>query len=149
LNLITWERNFNLLLSESWIKLIIGSTITPLTIHNLPDLIERLNIWRKTRPVYHYFNSVDSPSYMFIDIFGDLFKDDFARAMELMPDNDDDSKHIKEYLLGITKQSCSTGINQIEITKLAVFLDEMDRRRKTSWRETFPWLIKTIDKVIA
>jgi hypothetical protein len=86
---------------------------------------------------------------MFIDIFGDLFKDDFARALELMPDNDDDSKHIKEYLLGITKQSCSTGINQIEITKLAVFLDEMDRRRKTSWRETFPWLIKTIDEVIA
>jgi hypothetical protein len=143
LDLELWERNFNLLLAEPWIKIIIGSTITPLTVHTLPDLIERINQWNQTRPVYHYFNSVNSPEYMFIDIFGDFFREDFDRCLELF---DPSRVEVKKYLQGIADQSCSTGINTVQITNLKTVLDELDRRRNTNWRQIFPWLTEIIDQ---
>lgn len=147
LNLEKWERNFLMLLEEPWIKLIIGSTITPLTVHTLDQLMERINHWRKQRPVYHYFNSVNSPSYMFIDMFGDLFKEDFARCLMLVGD-EPDQLQVKKYLQGIADQSVAKGINKVEIHKLETFLNEMDRRRNTNWKETFPWLVEPINQVL-
>ena len=85
LNLVSWEKNFEYLLGERWINLIVSSTTTPLTIKTLPDLLQKIKEWNTIRPVYHYQNSVNSPSYMFIDIFGDIFINDFNRALELNP----------------------------------------------------------------
>lgn len=141
LKLSQWEENFNLLLAEPWIKLIVGSTVTPLTVGTLDQLVKKINEWNKQRPVYHYFNSVNNPSYMFIDIFGDLFQDDFERALNLMEPSD-----VKLYLAGIAQQSKSRGINHIEVAKMVSVLDELDKRRKTSWRTTFPKLTKQVDQ---
>jgi hypothetical protein len=141
LDLVAWEANFEYLVSQPWINLIVGSTVTPLTIKTLPDLLERINNWNQMRPVYHYQNSVNAPSYLFIDIFGDIFQEDFARAIELKSDSG-----ARDYLAGIAQQSGSTGPNVSEITKLYNFLNEMDRRRHTSWPKTFPWLITEFAK---
>ncbi len=61
LNLQEWERNFEYLLDQSWINLIINSTVTPLTVKTLPDLLEKINHWNHKRKVYHYQNSVNDP----------------------------------------------------------------------------------------
>jgi hypothetical protein len=139
LDLVQWEKNFNLLLAEPWIKLVIGSTITPLTIGTLDQLMERVKQWNQIRPVYQYFNSVNNPSYMYIDIFGSLFEDQFERCLGLAADSP-----VKHYLEGIALQSKHTGINSAEITKLYAVLTELDSRRKTNWRTTFPWLVDPI-----
>ena len=143
LDLTVWETNFKLLLAEPWIKLIVGSTITPLTIHTLDQLIIRINEWNQTRPVYHYFNSVNSPSYMYIDIFGDLFREDFDRCLAAF---NPDRKEIRNYLQGIANQSVSCGVNPTQIRLLRGVLDELDRRRNTDWRKTFPWLVSAVDQ---
>ncbi len=148
LNLVEWQGNFEILVKESWLKLVVGSTITPLTIHTLVDLIDRLNHWRQYRTIHHYFNSVTSPSYMFIDIFGDLFKADFQKALAAMPDHDANQIRVKQYLDGIAKQSASKEINRDEVLKLATFLDEMDRRRNTHWPTAFPWLEQPIKRIL-
>jgi organic radical activating enzyme len=145
LNLAQWERNFLMLLDQPWIKIVIGSTITPLTIGTHDQLLERINIWRQKRPVYHYFNSVNSPSYMYIDIFGDLFVNYFERCLELF-DSVDESQ-LKLYFKGIAEQSYSNGVNIEEVKKLTVVLNELDRRRNTNWRLAFPWLVKPIDNI--
>ena len=147
LDLIKWEQNFLMLLEQPWIKLIIGSTITPVTVHTLDQLIERINNWNKHRPVYHYFNSVNSPSYMFIDIFGSLFIDDFNRCLDIVG-SDPERANVKKYLEGIAKQSASKGVNRSEVIKLQTFLNEMDRRRGTNWQQTFPWLVDPITTII-
>lgn len=147
LDLVKWEKNFLMLLEQPWIKIIIGSTITPLTIHTLDQLMERINVWRRQRPVYHYFNSVNSPSYMFIDMFGDLFQADFARCQALVGDSQD-QQQVKKYLQGIAEQSTANGVNVKEVIKLETFLNEMDRRRGTDWRKTFPWLVDPISQII-
>lgn len=141
LDLRSWQENFEYLLSQPWINLIINSTITPLTVRTLPDLLERINTWSAVRPIYHYQNSVNSPSYMFIDIFGDLFRADFERALQLKPDHTPEQKASRLYLDGIARQSVATGPNQRQIRQLWHFLNEIDRRRHTSWPRVFPWLV--------
>jgi organic radical activating enzyme len=147
LDLARWQQNFELLVEEPWLKLIVGSTITPLTVHTLVDLIDRLNYWRQRRTIYHYFNSVNGPSYMFIDIFGDLFQLDFQNALAAMPEHNLDQIKVKQYLDGIAKQSSCKGTNRSEVIKLVTFLDEIDRRRNTHWREVFPWLEEPIKRI--
>jgi hypothetical protein len=146
LNLTVWERNFEYLLSQPWINLIVSSTVTPLTVRTLPDLLEKIQIWNKTRTVHHYQNSVNYPDFMFIDIFGDIFVKDFERALLLKPDQTPEQKNSKKYLAGIASQSASNPPNLPMITKLYNFLNKMDQRRSTNWRETFPWLIPEFEQ---
>jgi organic radical activating enzyme len=146
LNLQNWEKNFEYLISQDWINLIISSTVTPLTVKTLPDLLEKIQIWNQSRRVYHYQNSVNGPSYMFIDMFGNIFAEDFKKALSLKPDTTPEEHSSKEYLKGIAKQSASRGPNIPEITRLFNFLNQMDQRRSTSWKITFPWLVTEFAK---
>lgn len=140
LNLTTWEKNFNYILSKDWITITIGSTITPLTIKSLHRLMEKINQWNSIRPVYWYGNSVNYPEYMFIDMFGDIFQDDFNKAIELMPNTLPEHQSVRNYLIGIRDQSGNTGINLTRIEKLYTMLETFDQRRNTNWRDVYPWL---------
>lgn len=146
LDLKIWEKNFEYLVTQDWINLIISSTVTPLTIKTLSELLEKIQVWNQTRRVYHYQNSVNYPSYMFIDIFGDVFVEDFEKSLALKLDNTPEEKSSKQYLKGIATQSANSGPNIPEITKLFNFLNQMDQRRSTDWRKTFPWLINEFEK---
>jgi hypothetical protein len=72
INLDLWEKNFNYLLNQPWINLIVNSTLTPLTIKTFPDLLEKINVWSKKRKIYHYQNSVNGLENQLIDIFGNI-----------------------------------------------------------------------------
>ena len=146
LDLENWEKNFEYLLTQPWINLIISSTVTPLTVKTLPDLLEKINRWNQTRPVWHYQNSVNSPDYMFIDMFGDIFSKDFERALELKPNNTPEQQASREYLAGIAQQSASRQPDVGKITTLFDFLHQMDLRRGTDWSRTFPWLVHEFAK---
>lgn len=146
LDLHVWETNFEYLLNQHWINLIIGSTVTPLTVKTFPALLERINQWNTVRHIYHYQNSVTRPSHMFIDIFGDIFSDDFARALALKPTDTDEQRSSKTYLAGIAKQAAHTGPNIKEITNLFNFLNSNDHKRGTSWPQVFPWLVDEFAK---
>jgi len=146
LDLENWEKNFEYLLGQPWINLIISSTVTPLTVKTLPDLLEKINRWNQTRPVWHYQNSVNGPDYMFIDMFGDIFGKDFERALELKPNNTPEQQASREYLAGIARQSASGEPDVGKITKLFNFLNQMDQRRGANWSHTFPWLVDEFAK---
>ena len=77
---------------------------------------------------------------MHVDILGDVFVDDFNRAIQIMPENDAEQINIKKYLQGIAQESASKGFDTEEIIKLREFLTELDRRRATNWQRVFPWL---------
>jgi hypothetical protein len=139
LSLQLWEENFLYVLSKKWINLIIGSTITPLTVKTFPELIQKINDWSKVRKVYHYQNSVNFPTNQLINIFGNIFEEDFKRALELKPENTNEEIASKEYLEGIYKSSKTEPVID-EIKNLHNFLNLIDFRRGTNWRTTFPWL---------
>jgi hypothetical protein len=141
LDLSVWQQNFEYLVHQSWINLIINSTVTPLTVKTLPALLQKINVWSTTRKIYHYQNAVNSPSYMFIDIFGDIFQDDFADALAIKPNVTLEEQASWRYLQGIAQQSAHRVPNVPEIKKLFSFLNENDRRRHTNWPTVFPWLV--------
>lgn len=140
LDLSVWEQNFEILVHEHWIKLIVGSTLTVLTVWTLAELIERINKWRKIRDIHHYFNEVDQPSQLMVDILGNALSDDFDRAIALVPEHSPEQINTKNYLRGIAKQSQSKGVDRDKCLKMVAYLDELDRRRNTNWAETFPKL---------
>lgn len=146
LDLAQWEKNFEYLLSQSWINLIINSTVTPLTVKTLPDLLQKINQWSQQRTIYHYQNSVNGPEHMMIDIFGDIFVEDFRRAIELKPVNTPEQIASKNYLLGIAQQSAHRGPRPQLITTLFETLNTLDQRRRTDWQQTFPWLVDEFAK---
>jgi hypothetical protein len=61
---------------------------------------------------------------MFIDIFGDIFAEDFKQALELKPNTTPEEQSSKEYLKGIAIQSASDSPDIPEITRLFNFLNQ-------------------------
>jgi len=139
-----WEENFKFLCEQKWLTLNINQTISPLTIKTMPELLRRLAIWRETKKIGHWFSGVGpGPSCMEVNVLGgDIFADDFAEIMSLMPERDQEDLDAKAYMQGIIKQSASTGPDAEQIRDLLVYLDEKDRRRGTDWTKLFPWLVE-------
>ena len=146
LDLTQWEENFRYLIDQRWIKLNINNTISILTVKTLPDLLDKLSQWAENRKIEHYFTQVYYPSYMTLDILGkEEFQKDFSKILSMMETKSWRGTEAKKQMEGIISTNVSAKFNQTETLKLLTFLDEMDRRRNTNWRELFPWLIKYED----
>jgi hypothetical protein len=80
------------------------------------------------------------------DIFdADLLDPYFAQVLEAMPADTWQQQEARKYMQGVRQQIASTKKNPTEINKLRTYLDELDRRRNTNWRKTFPWLTGVLD----
>jgi hypothetical protein len=121
--------------------------LTPLTVKTLPELLRKINQWNLKRKVYHYQNSVNGiDHHMAIDVFGDIFTQDFDLAIGLKSTQTPEEIASRNYLVGIAQQSAHGGPRPKQIHELFDFLNTMDQRRNTSWPQTFPWLIAEFTK---
>jgi len=145
MNLSQWENNFEYLLKQKWLTVNINQTISLLTIKTMPVLLAKLNHWREQRPVGHFFSVVTpQPTYLHPNILGpDIFKNDFDEILNLMPNNINYT-----YMEGIANDYAKSSADQTEIVKLKTYLDEIDRRRNTVWKNTFPWLSQELEHVV-
>ena len=140
LDLAQWERNFEKLVNLGWIRLQVNLAITPLSIPHTYDLVKRVNLWRKTTPVYMNFMSVQDPPYMNPNIFGNVFAKDFAKIISIMPTDSDININFRNYMIGISKEISAKEPNIEQIKNLKIYLDELDRRRNTNYKQLWPWL---------
>jgi hypothetical protein len=141
LNLDDWQKNWNYLLKQDWAMLAINHAISSLTIKTLPDLIERMNVWQEQHEIHHSFMNVTDPNLLNPEVFGaGVFDEDFDRILALMPNDTFRQRGHKEHMLGIKMKIANHPRDLNRIHQLRVYLDEMDRRRGTNWRELFPWL---------
>ena len=147
ISLAHWKKNFNYLMNNRWLVLNINQTISVLTIKTMPNLLQKLNSWRQTRPIGHFFSGVDpGPNYLKAEIVGEnFFKVDAEEILELMPNNDEQNTAAKEYMTGILNHVNNSKRNKEQLDNLIIFLDEKDRRRGTSWKTIFPWLAELIN----
>jgi hypothetical protein len=79
-------------------------------------------------------------------MFGDIFVNDFRRAIDLKPEQTPEEISSKNYLIGIAKQSANKTPDIKRITELYHYLNTLDQRRNTNWRNVFPWLIDEFSK---
>ena len=147
IDLAQWEKNFEILLKNKWIKTSVNLTLSVLSVKTTPDLLEKINNWRKTSKIGMSISGVTpKPSWLMIDIFGpELFANDFKRILELLPADQGFEQRNVDYVKGIIAVTAAPK-KQEEILKLYTFLEEKDRRRGTNWKEVFPWLIPEFKK---
>lgn len=139
LNLL--QKNFESLLGRSWASLSVNSTISSLTIKQMPELMKKINHWSQQHhePILHSFNysrTIDNPF-----IFGrGVFDQDFEKILSLMPEDTDIQRSQKSMMNGIAESLKNTDANLEKIKNFKLYLDQLDQRRKTNWRALFGWL---------
>lgn len=150
LDLNQWEKNFTYLLSQKYLYLNINQTISALTIKTMPALLLKLVEWRKIHKIGHWFSEVSpGPEYMKPGILGgQIFKEDLEKILSLMPTDTGENLQAYNYMQGIASHITSQNPCPEKIQDLLVYLDEKDRRRGTSWRSLFPWLIGFDQRVV-
>lgn len=145
LDLDEWETNFTYLLDKPFVQLCINSAINPLSIFTTDQLVQRMNVWNNSLPeerkISYSFMTVMRPLWMDPAIFGEgVFEQAFDSILSHMPETSLSERSAKEHMAGIAKQVCTAKRNTGMILGLIDYLDEIDRRRGTSWRPLFPWL---------
>ena len=146
----TWIKNFERLMKEPWLTLHVNQTISVLTIKTMPGLIEKIKIWKSQREIGHFFSVVaPGPEYLVPGILGNkVFEEDFKHILELMPQDTKEDQLALNCMQGIAHGYSQSTPNTVDMLKLKTFLDETDRRRGTSWTDTFPWLVKELEHVV-
>jgi len=146
IDLAQWLDNFDYLLSHRWIYISVNSTITSLTIKTLPDLIDLLNERSRQRQIHHAFGIVDGRPCLHPGIMPRGFwSQDFDHVLAVMPRGQKWQDLAYDYMRGIAAAIDAAEPNPQQQINLCRYLDEIDRRRETNWRLTFPWLANHLE----
>ena len=129
--------------SEDWLYLNVNQTVSNMTIKTMPELIEKINQYSRHRHIGHYFQFVTGYDFQHPDIYDySMWADDFERILAVMPTDTVIHQEAVSRMIGLQKRLQDTcKQDNVKIGKLHTYLDEMDRRRGTDWRELFPYLI--------
>jgi len=149
MNIEQWQKNFDYLAAQKWIKLNINQTLTSLGMKTIKHLLQYVNQHRQHRKIEHYFQSCLRNPHLETKIFGPgYFDKDFGEILSFMPGLTWQDQHARKLMEGIWLETNSGTRNNQQLGNLRAFLDEIDRRRGSNWKETFPWLQKELDHVV-
>jgi len=145
LNLDKFEERFAWAASEdpTWLKLNVNQTVTCLTMRTMADLIDKVSSYSKYKHIGHYFQFYTGPQmFQHPNTFAyDFWEKDFDNIFKAMPKNTEEQLEAIPRMTGMQKYlQTFTTHNREDIEKLKILLDELDRRRKTNWRNVFPYL---------
>lgn len=128
---------------DDWLRFNVNQTVTCLTIKTMPELINKINYYSKNKHIGHYFQFyTGSEMYQHPQIFAyDMWEESFNDIYKSMPTRTIHQREAIPRMQGLQKQlQLFKKHNYVEINKLHIYLDELDRRRKTNWRNIFPYL---------
>jgi hypothetical protein len=125
----------------SWLHLNINQTVTAMTIKTMPDLIKKIAHYSKIKNIGHWFQFYTGPhmfqhpkifSYQewattFDEIYVEMRTDTYEQR-DAIP-----RMQGLQRLLEQQTENDWEGIGQLQ-----TYLDELDRRRGTNWRDLFP-----------
>lgn len=152
LDLKTFENNILMLLKHRVFRVGLLSTVTSLSIKEMPSLAEKFLEWKKTHDLFWYIANVlpvDSSPFDPKIFRYEIFENDLKKTLDLIPDVTWDDLRTRELLQGILvsiRHSSATDPHRGK--ELIKYLDEIDRRRNLDWKQTFPWLHREIDNVV-
>jgi hypothetical protein len=143
MDLATFEENMNYLINECpEIIPTMNWTVSALSIPYIPELIHKVIEWNKTRFVAVNYNKCIDPIHYDPHIMpkGTYTKyiKEILELNKLMYNTHDDIPII--YAEGIFNEIENSPARPDMIEKLKKQLDLLDSRRRTNWKETFPWL---------
>ena len=142
LDLKKFIENFEFMLNETKIILNINSAMTTLTVPTMPTLVKKINEWSKKRTVYWSMMKAGDAGRPYLNptIFGkDILDLGINESIEIFDTQGDKIKEIYlRNLKGIARE-CEMSKPDLNLQKkLKIYLEELDRRRRTDWQKTFP-----------
>lgn len=141
-----WEKNFNTILQDSHVIISIHSTISVVTLSTMVDLYKKIPEWNKTKRIYFGWNTVANPTFMSPEILGHYASEYFSELIEVVEKFDFAKKQEYEYLYGFKQQVTTHNVDPVRLKRLSNYLDRLDERRNTNWRNLYPWLEDIIQK---
>lgn len=139
LKLETFENNLIYILNSKISHVGIYSVITSLTLMDMPKLLEKIRQWRsiKSNLVFYFqFNTVPTIDFLHPRHLGkELWQKTFEEIFSKLGNQDQ-----VEEMRGMKSVVDAGSFNREEIDKLHIYLNELDRRRGTNWREIYPYL---------
>ena len=136
-----WEKLFSHAVNQKWMIINTNQTMTSLTVRTIPQLIEIVKKYRKINPkISTHFSMVTGRPWMHPNAFGKKFwQEDVKNILSVMPNNDERDTVTRKYMEG-TFDQIPLHLDQKQIKNLKNFLDQIDQRRNTNWREVYPYL---------
>lgn len=145
LDLSTWKENFEYFAKQDWCKLSIHQVMTSLTVMSMPDLIDYIDLQRQKhqREIAQFVsNPHGTHSFLELKILGhDNIKEIEEKILSKLND--------KQALITVKGMFALVAKHQTdrqELKKMLLFLNEMDRRRETNWKNSFPWLVNIMEE---
>jgi hypothetical protein len=124
----------------------------------MPMLVDKINKWSKIRPVYWSMMKASTYNYgprpyLYPGIFGKKVNDlGLKEAIEKFDTNsyghiDSVKVNYKNYMNGIINEFENREPDLIRQKQFKIYLTELDRRRGTDYKKTFPTIAEWLDKV--
>jgi organic radical activating enzyme len=139
-----FDRNMELLIEMSAFRIGLLSTITSLSIPNMPELAQKYNQWCTKQKIFWYMHLVlpNNKSVFDPTMFDySIFDSSLGSVYNLLPKETWDDKTTLESFDGIVsklKTNCKTDLSRQQ--GLLRYLDTNDYRRNTRWKDIFSWL---------
>ena len=144
INLDKFEDRFAWASQEGdWIRLNANQTVTATTMRSMVGLIDKIRQYSKNKHIGHYFQFYTGMQmFQHPQTFSyKMWESDFEKIFEAMPKNTPSQLEAIPRMEGLQKQlQLVKQHNFDDIKKLHIYLDEIDRRRNTNWRNVFPYL---------
>jgi organic radical activating enzyme len=142
LDLSTWEKNFEYLITNRWLTINVQHVLTSLSIFTTKELQDKISEYKKINPnitqAYHIVDGANEIVYR-PEIFGGEFYseylDELVSTYPIVREWDNNAKQRLEGLAKLIKSS-TRDVERLKMLKTT--LDQLDFRRKTNWRELFP-----------
>lgn len=147
LDIQKWKENYELLASNKWIHVGVNSTMTSLSIPNMPALLDYIKeVSDKTNRTLNYeFGLVVGHGPMHPAVFGPGFFDAyFEKIISKLPIRNQREESLRDYMIGIKNLIDNSTENVNYQYYLKCILEEYDRRRGTDWKENFPHLVEKL-----
>ena len=140
LDLTIWKENFEYFAGQDWCKLSIHQVMTSLTVMSMPDLIDYINNQKqKNKRQISQFVSTPHGTYSFLDLKVLGYENIREVEQDILAKLDDDQAVTT--VNGMFSLAKKYQTDRQELNKMLIFLNEIDQRRGTDWRNTFPWLL--------
>jgi hypothetical protein len=137
------EENINYLIYECpEIIPTMNWTVTNLSLKTTPALVRKVIEWNKHRYVSVNYNRCHDPKFFDPKIMPEGFYDDTIQELQELNQIMYQGKNSSymDYVNTIFKEINETPADYEAIKMLKWRLTELDKRRGTNWKETFPWL---------
>ncbi len=141
-----FQNNFEFLLKNTVFKLGIFSTVTSLSVFEMPALLKMYKHWSSYRKIFWNLHLVLPEDHVLSPIAFDYSEyRSYFSELETSLENINFEEEITKKLIQGFSAKLSKNIENKQMQKnLIEYLEEIDQRRNLNWKTTFPWLKKYV-----